>query len=45
MFGVRLAPFAVLFELDLAGDEFSIAARPIVDAVAFGARQSEKLIL
>ncbi len=39
------APFAVLLELDLASDKLAILAGPIVDAVAFGAGEFEKLIL
>ena len=34
---LRTAPLAPFFEFDFALDELAILARPIVDAVAFGA--------
>ena len=43
--GMSLAPAAILLELDLFGDEFFVLARPIIDAIAFGAGELEKLIL
>ena len=45
MLRMQLAPAAILLELDLLGDELLILARPIIDAVAFGAGELEKLIL
>ena len=33
--GRSLAPFAILFKLDLALDELLVLARPVVDALAF----------
>jgi hypothetical protein len=45
MFRVRLTPFAVLFELDLALHKLSVLARPVVDAVALRAREFDELIL
>jgi len=45
MLRMSLAPAAILLELDLFGDEFFVLARPIIDAIAFGAGELEKLIL
>ena len=45
MLGMRLTPPAILLELDLFGDELFIFARPIIDAIAFGTGELEKLIL
>ena len=42
---VRLAPFAVLLELDFARDKLPVLAGPVVGAVALAACESEKLIL
>jgi len=43
--GVRLAPFAVLLELDFARDKLPVFAGPVIRAVALAACESEKLIL
>lgn len=43
--GVRLAPLAVLLELDFARDKLPVFAGPVVGAVALRTRESEKLIL
>ncbi len=45
MLRVRLAPFAVLLELNFARDKLPVLARPVVDAVTLRTRESEKLIL
>ena len=45
MLRVRLAPFAILLEFNFARDQLTVLARPVVDAVAFRAREFEKLIL
>ena len=42
---VLVTPLAIFFELDLAGDELPILARPIVDAVALRAREFDELVL
>jgi hypothetical protein len=43
--GVCLAPFAVLFDIDLSLDEFAVLAGPVIDTAALGAGELEKLIL
>lgn len=43
--GVRLAPFAIFLELDLAHDKLPVLTGPVVSAVALAACESEKLIL
>ena len=45
MLCVRLAPFAVLRKVHLAGDELPVLARPIIRAAALRTREFEKLIL
>ena len=45
MWCLLLTPFTIFFELDLAGDELPILARPIVDAVALRAREFDELVL
>ena len=45
MLGVRLAPLAILLELDFARDKLPVLAGPVVGAVALRTRESEKLIL
>ena len=45
MFSVRPAPLAEFLQLDFALDKFPIFARPIVDAIAFTARNFYELIL
>ncbi len=45
MLGVCFTPFAVLLELNFARDKLPVLARPVIDAVALRARESEKLIL
>ena len=45
MLGVRLAPLAILLELDFARDKLPVLAGPVVGAVALAAREPEKLIL
>jgi len=42
---VDAAPFAVLFQVDLALDKLPILARPIIDAAALAARYFYQLIL
>jgi len=43
--GVRLAPFAILLELNFARNKLTVLARPVVSPVALAAREPEKLIL
>ena len=45
VFRVGLAPLAVLLELDLFGNKFSVLARPIIDVVALRAGDLYELIL
>jgi hypothetical protein len=45
VFGLSTAPFAPFFELYFAFYKFSVLARPIVNAAAFGARELYELIL
>ena len=45
VYGMDLAPFAVLPEFYFARDELAVLARPIVGATALAAREFEKLIL
>ncbi len=45
MHGGGPAPFAVLFELDLAHDQFLVLAGPIVDTLALAAGELDKSIL
>jgi hypothetical protein len=40
-----LTPFAELLELDLAGDELLVLARPIVRPLADGALELDELVL
>ena len=45
MLRVDAAPFAVLFQVNLALDELPVLARPIIDAAALTARYFYELIL
>ncbi len=45
MLGLLSAPFAVLFELNLFGDEFLVFAGPVIDAFASSAGKFYKSIL
>ncbi len=45
MLGLLFAPFAVLFELDLSGDEFLVFSAPVVDAFAGSAAEFDQFIL
>ena len=45
MLGLLAAPFAILFELDLFGDEFLVLAGPVIDALAGTAGEFYKSIL
>ena len=42
---VRLAPTAILLELDFARDKLPVLAGPVVGAIALAACESEELIL
>ena len=45
MLSLRLAPFAILLEVDLALHKLSILAGPVIDTTALGAAQLDELIL
>ncbi len=45
MFFLRLAPFAILFELNLSSDEFLVLAAPVVNTLTRTAGEFDQFVL